>query len=296
MYPYLLSQVLRGYWFLRPEDVIAGQAVVNQLLSGGYADEKYSHLLSESSPMPQVCAGMDTASYDKAPEGSTAVIALKGTLLKYGTWCSYGADEIAARIREATAHPNISSIVLSIDSGGGACDAVAPLVSAIADARAAGVPVVASCDLCASAAYWIASACDRIIADNDISSEFGSIGVMCSFADARPMYEQMGYKFHEIYADQSVNKNEAFTLALTGDYSLIKNEVLNPLAVKFQEVVKANRPALEPDVPGILSGKVFYAGDALQNGLIDRIGSLPEAVDIARKLSAEYTIHNYINS
>lgn len=296
MYPFLLSQVLRGYWFLRPEDVIAGQAIVNKLLTGEYTDEKYSHILSELNPIPRICAGMDSGTYDKAPEGSTAVIALKGTLLKYGTWCSYGADEIAAQIRTAAAHANISSIVLDIDSGGGACDAVAPLVGAISDARAGGIPVVASCDLCASAAYWVASACDRILADNDISSEFGSIGVMCSFADARPMYEKMGYKFHEIYADQSVNKNEAFTLALAGDYSLIKTESLNPLAVRFQETVKANRAALKTETPGILAGKMFYAGDALRNGLIDQIGPLSEAVTVARQLSAEYTIHNYINS
>ena len=39
MYPFLLSQILRGYWFLRPEDVIAGQAIVYKLLTGEYNDK-----------------------------------------------------------------------------------------------------------------------------------------------------------------------------------------------------------------------------------------------------------------
>lgn len=64
-----------------------------------------------------------------------------------------------------------------------------------------------------------------------MSSAFGSIGVMCSFSDLKPFYEKMGVKFHEIYADQSENKNEAFRLALEGDYTKIRQESLNPMAL-----------------------------------------------------------------
>ena len=294
MYPFLLSQILRGYWFLRPEDVIAGQAIVYKLLTGEYND-KSVRSLSDTTPIcPNVSDG--GSSYDKAPKGSIAIISLRGTMLKYGTWSSYGTEEIASQIQKATHHKNIAAIVLDIDSGGGACNAVAPLTDAIGKARSAGKPVVASCDLAASAAYWVASSCNKIVANNGISSEFGSIGVMCSFADARPVYEKMGYQFHEIYADQSTNKNEDFNLALKGDYSLIKQESLNPLAITFQESVKANRPNLRTDIPGLLSGKMFYAKPALEAGLIDEIGSLTRAVDLARDLSRDAIIHNYILS
>lgn len=43
--------------------------------------------------------------------------------------------------------------------------------------------IVAACDLCASAAYYVAVHCNEIIAANTISVEFGSIGVMMSFMD-----------------------------------------------------------------------------------------------------------------
>lgn len=296
MYPHLLSQILRGNWFLRPEDIMAGHVLVHKLLDGGFSNEKYSKILSESKPITQSVYGLDSDKYDKAPRGSTAIIPIHGTMIKYGTWCSYGADEIAAIIRQASNCENISSIVLSIDSGGGACDSVAVLVQAIEDTRGTGKPVVASCDMAASAAYWIATACDRIIADNNISSSFGSIGVMCSFADVRPVYEKMGYVFHEIYADPSSDKNEAFNLALKGEYDKIRKESLNPLAIQFQETVKANRPGVNAEIPGILSGKMFYAKQALEYGLIDDIGTLSKAVSVAKKLQAENTINNYINS
>ena len=216
MYPYLISQILKGVWFLRPEDAIAGHVIVNNILTGVYRDEKFAKTLAEITPIQQLSYEGES-SYDKSPKGSTAIISVKGTMIKYGTFCSYGADEIAMQIEEAALHENISSIVLDIDSGGGACNAVPPLCKAIATAKAKGKPVVASCDVAASAAYWIACNCDRIVADNDVSSAFGSIGVMCSFSDLKPFYERMGVKFHEIYADQSENKNEAFRLALEGD-------------------------------------------------------------------------------
>lgn len=296
MFPFLLSEILRGCWMLRPEDVISGQVVLYNILTGNYEDEKYSKKLSEITPLTTLVHEGES-SYDKAKKGSTAIIPVKGTLVKYGTWCSYGADEIAAEILEAANHDNIASIVLDIDSGGGACDAIAPICGAIACAKSKGKAVVASCDLAASAAYWIACNCDRIVADNNISSEFGSIGVMCSFADAKPYYEKMGMKFHEIYADQSENKNESFRLALTGDYSKIKQESLNPLAIRFQNEVKQRRQNLVMDTPGILSGRMFYAKQALEVGLIDEIGDINRAVELSKELSKDMNIINqYMNS
>lgn len=68
--------------------------------------------------------------------------------------------------------------------------------------------------------------------DNDVSSAFGSIGVMCSFSDLKPFYEKMGVKFHEIYADQSENKTRRFACLLEGDYTKIRQESLNPMALR----------------------------------------------------------------
>ena len=209
MYPYLISQILKGVWFLRPEDAIAGHVIVNNILTGVYRDEKFAKTLAEITPIQQL-SHEGESSYDKSPKGSTAIISVKGTMIKYGTFCSYGADEIAMQIEEAALHENISSIVLDIDSGGGACNAVSPLCKAIATAKAKGKPVVASCDVAASAAYWIACNCDRIVADNDVSSAFGSIGVMCSFSDLKPFYERMGVKFHEIMRTRARIKMRRF--------------------------------------------------------------------------------------
>lgn len=283
---------------IRPIDVIAQHQLVYNILT----DRNLSNVekLSDKKPMPFMALSANDnnsgSSYDDAGKNATAIISMSGTMIKYGTMCSYGTKEVAEMITEAANHKNISSIVFCIDSGGGAVDAIAPLIEAILNARSLGKPVVACCDLCASAAYWVATCCDRIVADNSISAEFGSIGVMCSFVDTRPYYEKQGYKFHEIYSNLSDSKNEAFHLALEGKYDLIKEESLDPLARNFQNTVKANRMNLKLDTPGILSGKMFFSYDALAVGLIDEVGSLSRSVEIARDIIAENIINNYLKS
>ena len=232
---------------------------------------------------------------DDGKKNLVAIIPLRGTMIKYGTMCSYGADEIAAAIDEAAANKKVTGIVLDIDSGGGAVDAVAPLVDAIRRAKAARKPVVACCDLCASAAYWTACECNEIMAANSISSEFGSIGVMMSFPDYAKYYEKEGIKVHTIYSNLSTYKNAPFEAAKKGEYDSIKTEELDPLARKFQANVRAKRAGkLNEDIEGILSGKVFYAEDALRHGLIDSIGTLDRAIARVRELAAEANINQYI--
>lgn len=297
----LLSDILRSHWAMSVETALMAGHDLMRLLNRDW-DGMPAQSLDDRAPLPVgfvfAASGETGASLDKAPKGSTAIIPLKGTMLKYGTMCTYGTTEIAGALLEAASHKNIGSIVIDTDSGGGAVDAVAPMIEAISEARAKyGKPVVALCDLCASAAYWAASACDKIIASNDISSQFGSIGVMMSFADVKPYYEKMGIKFHTIYAPESTHKNREFELALEGKYDEIQKLRLSPLAVKFQNAVKQNRGSkLNTEAPGILNGAMFYASDAVKFGLCDQVGNMNTAITIARDLADKSLINNYINS
>ena len=257
-------------------------------------DEPIKVLLKDAG-VPDIMA--EDNGYDGKGNGKklVAIIPLHGTMIKYGTMCAYGADEIAEAIDAAAADKKVIGIVLDIDSGGGAVDAVAPLVDAIRRAKAMGKPVVASCDLCASAAYWTACECNEIIANNNVSAEFGSIGVMMQFPDYAKYYEKEGIKVHTIYSNLSTYKNDPFEAAKKGEYDSIKAEELDPLARKFQETVKAKRAGkLDEKIDGILAGRTFYAEDALKHGLIDSIGTQSQAIGRVRELAADNIINQYI--
>ena len=297
----LYNAICRGKWFISFREVDANLLLVDRLLSHD-APLAMGGKLSDDEPIPVMLEQEGKMmkrgnTFSDAPQGSTAIIPLHGTMLKYGTMCAYGTTEIAEIIREAAEAKNISSIVIDIDSGGGSVDAIAPLVDAIHTAQQKRKAVVASCSLCASAAYYVATYCNEIVADNSIDAEFGSIGVMMSFADYAKYYEKEGIKVHTIYSNLSDYKNKPFEEAKKENYAAIRDEELDPLARDFQENVKRNRGArLLLDTEGLLRGRMFYHREAVRVGLADTIGTLQYAANRSRELSAQMYIDDYIHS
>lgn len=299
-YSHLISAVMNGKWFLRPQDAFASDAIIHKLLEREYDSVTDSHILSDSKPFMVILGSSKVAarasSYDNVPEESTAIVSIAGTMLKYGTMCSYGTTEIAAAIIEAANHPRIGSMVADYDSGGGSVDAIAPIIEAQNYFRSKGKSIVACVDLCASAAYYSAIYCNEIIAGNDISSEIGSIGVMMSFWDWAKAKEEQGGKQHTIYSNLSDWKNKPFELALKGEYEQIKLEELDPLAKKFQAAVIQRRgDKLKQETAGILAGRMFFAETAKEVGLIDHVGSLDMAIGRAREIRNNMLVNNYLN-
>lgn len=181
--PYIYSAILKGKWAIEPGLMNSLQPVVT-----GLFDKNMITSFDEDKPELNInIIGIDGtrltinatgpnkegSMFDSAPKGSVAVIPIKGVMLKEDTMCDYGTSTLSSIMLEAVAHENISALLLSIDSGGGAVDSIAPLSFAIAKAKAANMPVVVLSDMAASAAYYVASFADHIMADNNISSEFG---------------------------------------------------------------------------------------------------------------------------
>lgn len=296
----LYSAICRGKWFVSFHEADAHLALVQALMERGIENQDISRLSDREPLLATFCAQGGQAksgnSFKEAAPGSAAIIPIHGTMLKYGTYCSYGTTEYAEMIREAADASNITSIILDIDSGGGAVDAIAPIVDAISYAKSKAKAVVAHCDLCASAAYYAACHCDEIVASNEISSEFGSIGVMMQLPDYAKYYEMQGIKIHTIYSNLSDYKNAPFEAARKGDYTAIKDEELDPLARDFQAAVQRNRKNLQMNTDGLLRGRMFYARDAVAVGLADSIGTLDFAIQRANDINAQATVNNYINS
>ena len=66
----------------------------------------------------------------------------------------------------------------------------------------------------------------------------------------------------------------------------MQSEILSPLAIQFQNHVKQSRQKkLKAETPGLLSGKMFFAEDALKAGLIDGIGNMQQAIQKALDLA-----------
>lgn len=213
-----------------------------------------------------------------------AIIPIHGTMTKYDTCESYGTTFIAKRLREMADDENVIGIILDIDSPGGSSSAIPPMIEAISHAKAAGKPVYAHVDFCASAAYWVASQCDAIYMDNDLS-EVGSIGAMAVFIDSTAANPTTGEKTIVIYAEESPDKNFAYREALSGRYEAAKAE-LKPLVDQFRDAVVAGRPTIHKDQDGVLSGKMFLTADALRLNMADAKKTLSETIEAVFALTS----------
>jgi protease-4 len=276
----LLMDMIRGQWLMSFEGLSVYAPFAHKLLSGEDVDlnsvtKSLMNVMDDNGKLILP----DKNGVLEIPQGSVAIIDMIGPVIKYSDWCTYGADEIIRALRMADNNPNIIGSIFNVDSPGGGVSAIGPFVEF---GKTKKKPVQGLLDQACSLGYWAALAvCDQdgLMVDNDISASVGSVGVVSTFVDNKAYLEGLGYKFHEIYADESQHKNEAFRLAREGKYDLIKKEHLSPLAQKFQQAVRDARPSLKEEL-GVLTGKVFGAQHALEYGMIDNIGSLDQAVNL----------------
>ncbi len=278
----LVSAIRKGTWAIDPKHAMDNLGLVVSLLEGKVEIER-----KEESKDPVITAATRKAytfyGWEDAPDGSVAVITITGELFKRSQFCGpIGMADIGQRIKQADSLPNISSILLVIDSPGGTVDGTQTLGQIVKQTQK---PIIALVDgLMASAALWIGSSADEVYASTPMD-EVGSIGVLLSFADLQPAYEKMGVKFHTVTADQSMDKTKMFEDLRAGKYDDYKKNFLNPLAELFINTVKENRPNVKDSQ---LTGKVFFARDAV-GSLIDGIKSLDEAIARAEELGTEFT-------
>jgi ClpP class serine protease len=295
----LLTSVLREPWMMMPEAAEMLLPIVANWLRGIETtfDEKGvleygivggmglgDHIGSpQRSPLRMVSAGKigpgDQESIADFPDGSVAIINLKGELTKYDGLCNYGAVSISNLTKAVGASKNISGVVMDVDGPGGAVNAISTMIEAIQFVQSMGKPVVVHGDLVASAHLYVAVYADHFMVDNTIGSRVGSIGTLIQFADYTEYFKKEGISLRTIYAPESTHKNLEFEKAKEGDDEPMKNNVLSPLAKGFQNaVIQQRQGKLNDKVEGILNGSMFWGEDAVKYGLADSIGTLGDAI------------------
>lgn len=231
-----------------------------------------------------VSLGLDSP--DSSPskdKRKVAIVPLHGPMTKYETCTSNGTTSLASLIKALADDGSVAGLVLDVDSGGGAANSVAPMIEAINYFKATGKPIIAHCDTCGSAAYWVASQCNAIYMDNSLS-EIGSVGALVCLIDNTAANPITGQKIITVYAKESTDKNLSYREALKGKYSLLQDE-LSPLVKAFQSAVISGRPNLKKNEEGILSGKMFLSSDAIKLGMADAVRTLSETVEAVFALS-----------
>ena len=135
--------------------------------------------------------------------------------------------------------------------------------------------------LAASAMYGILSGCKKIYAESEMSI-IGSAGTMIQFEGRKANTESPdGTKYIRLYASKSIEKNKAWEDALNKDeYSLLINDLLDPVNENFLKMIENNRPSLKGSK--FDTGEVKFAKDSVGT-YIDGIESLSKVADLVMK-------------
>ncbi len=194
-----------------------------------------------------------------------------------------GGDSLAALIIKAREDKQIKAVVLRINSGGGSAFASEIIRQELLLLQKKGKPVVVSMGaVAASGGYWIAADADEIWASE--ATITGSIGIFGAIPTFEKTLSSMG-----IYSDGTGTTPLAAGLDLTQPLpEPLKGAIQQAIAYnydQFLQIVAIGRELEKSRVGELAEGRVYDGKAALANGLVDKIGSLDEAIDAAANLA-----------
>jgi protease-4 len=227
-----------------------------------------------------------------------AVIYAEGDIVDgKGSGDNIGGDNFRAIIRKARLDESIKAIVLRVNSGGGSALASENIWRELQMAKQDGKPVVVSFgDVAASGGYYISCGADSIFASPNTIT--GSIGVFSVIPDLSGFFKnKLGITFDGVktapFADgpaanrpmNEMEKQEA-------------QRGVERIYLQFKQRVATGRKKDINYIDSIAQGRVWSGGDALKLGLVDRIGSLNDAIACAARMSklSTYSLKEYPES
>jgi protease-4 len=219
-------------------------------------------------------------SFDSSDQSAIGIIVGSGPILDGKQPAGkIGAQSMAALFRQARKNDAIKAIVLHLDTGGGSVFASEAIRNEIVQTRKAGKPVIVSMNsVAASGGYWIASAANEIWALPTTIT--GSIGIFAAFPTFEKSLESLG-----IYNDGigTTPLSDAFSFFRPINPQL--NDVLHQLIQqgyqKFINLIAEGRNMDAQTVEKLAQGRVYAGKRALELGLVDHLGLLPEAIEAA---------------
>lgn len=190
-----------------------------------------------------------------------------------------GSEALSATLRHAGRDPSVKAVVLRVDSPGGSYVASDAIRREVLQLRASGTPVVASMGgVAASGGYYISMPCDSVLAEAGTIT--GSIGVL---AGKQVIREALGRIGVNVESEAVGAHAEMFSTRrpFTDDEWARLEGWLDRVYADFTEKTAADRGLPLERVQELARGRVWTGADAAANGLVDRLGGLEDALELA---------------
>eukprot|EP01133_Synstelium_polycarpum_P013439 gene13439-15838_t len=201
-----------------------------------------------------------------------------------------GSDTLIMAIRSAALDPTVKCIILRVDSPGGSYVASDLVHHEIQRAKTLGKKIIVSMGVyAASGGYFISCNADKIVADP--ATITGSIGVLCGKFNHKEMLEKVGITFDNITINAKEGEdNNATLFSSLHNYNQSNkanlDAMLDYIYEDFTSKVAKGRNLTRDQVEEVAKGRVWTGRQALENGLVDKLGGIREAIELAKDLCA----------
>jgi signal peptide peptidase SppA len=276
-YSYVLQAFIKVPWAILPEKLAVLQEIVIRHINGEKLDPEEVQMVIHGAKRPA-----------NRKAGKVAILPLFGTIfpranLMTNTSGATSAEIYGQQFDELVQDPEVSAIILDVDSPGGHVEGIPDLSRKIYEARNKKPVVAVANHLMASAAYWVGSAASEVVMTS--TGLVGSIGVWSAHDDGSGALAKSGIKRTLISAGKykmegnpweplTEEARTAIQFSVDEAYKLFTRDVARNRGVNVAEVRN-----------GFGEGRVVGAEPALKMGMVDRIGTLEETLQ--RLLKAE---------
>lgn len=245
-----------------------------------------SHDLMAEPPTDRLEAYYANAGRGGTRSGTVAVLPVLGPIVKRDSMFSMlegstSTTRMVQQLRALAADESVATILLNVDSPGGTVSGLPELAAEVRRTRETKHVVAIANDMAASAAYWIASQADEVIATPE--ALVGSVGVFTRHVDCSALNQQQGMKPTYIHAGRYKVEGNPDEPLSDEAREHIQSIVDDAYAMFVGDVAKGrSRDGAPVSVATVKAdygeGRVFTAKDAKAAGMVDRIGTFNETI------------------
>jgi len=222
------------------------------------------------------------AGHPESDGGKVGVVTIAGDIVDGRAGPGRAASETIARLlTDELGKHRIKALVVRVDSPGGSVTASERIRSAILAAKVQNMPVIVSMgSVAASGGYWVSTPADTIFAEpSTITGSIGVFGIIPTFAGT---LQKVGLSADGVGTTPLSGQPDVYRGTSPQFDTLIQTGITNIYA-RFTGLVAQSRHMTPARVDEIGQGHVWAGGTARQIGLVDRFGTLDDAIAFAAK-------------
>ena len=191
-------------------------------------------------------------------------------------------SDIIRQLKEYGEDSSIPAIVLDINSPGGVVAPSQEIYEEVKKLKDKGKKIVASFrSVAASGGYYIACAADTIVSNPGTLT--GSIGVIFEWPVMEELFKKIGLKFEVVKSGEQKDVG-SFSRPVTPKEKEMLQSVIDDSYDQFVNVIVEGRGIPKEEVMKLADGRIFTGRQAKELKLVDEIGDLEDAIEIAGKM------------